>query len=106
MRYRRLDIPGIAPMGIAVIANMVCAEGVHKTEGAVINGEPEDRHIVGVHHPMAETGSLPISHHNGRTSSHLTQHTQYSLLRTGRLPRCSLATFRKMAVYYVVRQGT
>ena len=50
----------VAAAVIGVIADVLSVEVIEKGEGAEVEGDAEDRHVVGVHHPMAETVGLPI----------------------------------------------
>ena len=65
--HRRLRIPGIAPLAVTVVAHMIDLEGIHETVRAVIQGQPQDGHIVGIHDAMAKAGGLPIGQQAGST---------------------------------------
>ena len=57
-----LLVVSVASLCIRVIANMAGVEGVQKLERAVVNRQPEDAHVVGVHHAMAKAHRLPSGH--------------------------------------------
>ena len=57
---RRLLIQRIATIRIRVVADEVRHIGVDETVGAVIQGQPEQGHVVGVHHPVTEPRRLPL----------------------------------------------
>ena len=55
----------VAALRIGVIADVVRVEAVHEAERAVVDREAEDRHVVGVHHAVAEADGLPVRHQVG-----------------------------------------
>ena len=57
---RRLLIQRIATIRIRVVADEVRHIGLDETVGAVIQGQPEQGHVVGVHHPVTEPRRLPL----------------------------------------------
>jgi hypothetical protein len=44
-----------------VVADVVGVEGVHEAERAVVEGQAEDGHVVGVHHAVHEADRLPVA---------------------------------------------
>lgn len=44
---------------------------VQEAEGAVVNSEPHDAHVVRVEHAMAEADTLPLGHHPCCSPGHL-----------------------------------
>jgi hypothetical protein len=53
----------IAAALVGVVADVVDVEGFHEAEGAVVERQAEDRHIVGVHHAVHEADRLPVRDH-------------------------------------------
>ena len=64
---------GIAAAVVGVVANVAGVEGVHELEGAVVDGEAQDAHVVGVHDAVAKAHGLPLGHHDGGALGHLGQ---------------------------------
>ncbi|MNG04049.1 hypothetical protein D3C84_871550 [compost metagenome] len=58
--HRRLLIQGVATTRIRVVADKVGHIGVDEAVGAVIQGQPEQGHVVCVHHPVTEARRLPL----------------------------------------------
>ena len=52
---------------------MAGVEGFHETEGAVVEGEAEDGHVVGVHHAVHETHGLPAGDQFAGAPGHVAQ---------------------------------
>ena len=44
--------------------------GVQKLERAVVDGQAQNAHVVGVHHAMAKPHGLPLRHHRGCALAH------------------------------------
>src|SRR3546814_1853497 len=65
-----LAVVGIATALVTVIADVMRVERVEKTVRPVIERQAEDRHVVGVHHTVAETDRLPLRDQSGRTFDH------------------------------------
>ena len=51
---------GIAALRIGVVANVLGVIAVQKLEGAIVNGQTQQTHVVGVHDPMAKAHGLPM----------------------------------------------
>jgi hypothetical protein len=56
-----------------VVADVAGVEGVHELEGPVVDGQAQDAHVVGVHHPVHEAHRLPLGEQAGRALGHLAQ---------------------------------
>ncbi|MNQ87856.1 hypothetical protein D3C85_1030960 [compost metagenome] len=56
---RHLVAEGITALVVGVVADEVGVEVVEEGERAEVEGDAEDRHVVGVHHPVAEAVGLP-----------------------------------------------
>ncbi len=70
---RGLLIQRVTARRIRVVADKVRHVGIDKAVGAVIQRQAEQRHIVGVHHPVTEARRLPFgnqprgaTHHFGK----------------------------------------
>ena len=58
----RLLIISIAAAGIGMVGHMAAVESIHKAERAVIDGQPQHRHIVGIQHAVGKAHRLPVGH--------------------------------------------
>ena len=54
-----LGIVGVAALGVGVVADVAAVVVVEETEWAVVYGQPQCRHVVGIHHAVAEADALP-----------------------------------------------
>ena len=61
----RLAGPRVAALVVGVVADVAGVEAVEKAERAVVDCQAEDRHVVGVHHAVAEPDRLPRRHQFG-----------------------------------------
>ncbi len=68
---RRLLIQGVATARIRVVADEVRHIGVDEAVGAIVQSQSEQRHIVGVEHPVAEPRSLPLGDEPRGAAHHL-----------------------------------
>ena len=66
VRDARLHPVCIAAARIRVVADVVRVERVDEAERAVVDRHAEDRHVVGVHHAVAEPDGLPLRDEVGR----------------------------------------
>ncbi len=57
---RRLLIQRVTTRRIRVVADKIGHIGIDKAVGAVIQRQAEQRHVVGVHHPVTEARRLPF----------------------------------------------
>ena len=58
---------------------MLGVEVVEKGVGAEVEGDAEDRHVVAVHHPVAEAVGLPMGDQLGVALDHRTKQRQVRL---------------------------
>ena len=65
-----LAVEGIAPLGVAVVADVVRHESVEKLERTVVNGQAQDAHVVGVEHAVAKTHCLPLRYQRSGAQGH------------------------------------
>ena len=56
----RLHTVGVAALLVGMVADMAWIVGFNEAERTVIQCQPDDRHIIGVHHAMYEADSLPM----------------------------------------------
>ena len=54
---------GVAAAAVAVVADVVGVVMVEKLERAVVDGQAQQTHVVGVHHAMAKADGLPLGDH-------------------------------------------
>ena len=57
-----LPVVGVAALAVGVVADVVGLECIQKLEGPVVNGQPQDAHVVGVHDAVAKAHRLPGRH--------------------------------------------
>ncbi|MNL33276.1 hypothetical protein D3C87_1551770 [compost metagenome] len=62
-----------------MIADEVGVEVVEEGERAEIEGDAQDRHVVGVHHSVAEAIGLPLGNQLGIALHHFAEHRQVRL---------------------------
>ena len=55
-------------------------EVVDPAVGAIVDGQPEDRHVVGIHHPMHEANAHPVHHQARRALANLGKPACYPFL--------------------------
>ncbi|MCY1179919.1 hypothetical protein D9M73_203380 [compost metagenome] len=79
MRDGHLVAIGIAPLVVGVVADEVGVEIIEERVGAEIEGDAQDRHVVGVHHAMAEAVGLPQSDQFGIALDDFAVHRQIRL---------------------------
>ena len=65
----RLLFIGIAPAVIGMIGHIMLRKAVHKTKRAVVDTQPQQRHIVGIEYAMGKAHALPTRHQLG-TAAH------------------------------------
>lgn len=70
--------------------NMQCATWphmpnlpVHECEGAVVEGDAHDAHVVGVQHAVAPANTLPLSHQRGGAADHLQCRARFQYIAHG-----------------------
>ncbi len=73
---RHLIAEGVAPFMIGVVADEVRVKIVEKRKRPEIEGDAEDRHVVGVHHPVAEAIGLPFGDQCGVAFDDFAEHRQ------------------------------
>ena len=56
----RLIFEAVAPLIIAVVADKAGLVIVQETVRAVVDGEPQQRHVIGVHHAVRKAYALPL----------------------------------------------
>ena len=61
---------GVAASVVAVVADVAGVEDIEKAERPVVDGQAQDRQVVGVHHAMAKTHRLPLRHQARRGFAH------------------------------------
>ncbi|MNS93885.1 hypothetical protein D3C72_1280830 [compost metagenome] len=71
--HLRLLAVGVAALRVGVVADMVGVERVEEAKWAVVDGQAQDRHIVGVHHAVAEADGLPVRDQVGGAQRDLAQ---------------------------------
>ncbi|MNV43081.1 hypothetical protein D3C71_1347860 [compost metagenome] len=76
---RHLVAEGITALVVGVVADEVGVEVVEEGERAEIEGDAQDRHVVGVHHPVAEAIGLPFGDQFGVALHHFAEHRQVRL---------------------------
>ena len=84
VRHRGLSVPGVATAAVGVITNMLGIKAIHKTIRAVVKGEPQNRHVVCVHHAMTKAHNLPTCHERRRAPHDCTQQLHVRLVVFGR----------------------
>ena len=57
--HARLARIGIAAVVVGMVADVGRVEGIEEAEGAVVDGQAQDAHVVCVHHAVAEPHGLP-----------------------------------------------
>ena len=62
-----------------MVADVLGIEIIEKGVGTVIEGDAEDRHVVGVHHPVTETVGLPVGDHRGVAFDDFAEHCHIRL---------------------------
>ena len=71
-RHPRLPAEAIAAtLGVGGVRRPVRVVVVDPSVGAVVDGQAEHRHVVGVHHAMHETHAHPVRHHHRRAFADL-----------------------------------
>ena len=53
----------VAALVVGMVADMVNVETIDEAIGAIINGQTQKAHVVGVHYTVAKTHGLPLGHH-------------------------------------------
>ncbi|MNU89344.1 hypothetical protein D3C71_791790 [compost metagenome] len=71
---RHLVAERVAALIIGVVADEVGVEVVEEGERAEVEGDAEDRHVVGVHHAVAETVGLPFGDQLGVALDDFVEH--------------------------------
>ncbi len=56
-----------------------------KPKVPVVERQPENRHVVGIHHPVGEADRLPLGHQHGRAADHLSEHPQETIVKAHEL---------------------
>lgn len=74
MGDRYLVAEGVAAGVVGVVADVIGVEIVEEGVGPVVEGNAEDRHVVGVHHPVAEAIGLPAGDEFGVALDDLAEH--------------------------------
>ena len=72
-RHARLAGVGVAALMVAVVADVAGVEGIEKAERAVVDRQPQQGHVVGVHHAVAKPDGLPLRHQARGAQRHLTE---------------------------------
>ncbi len=65
MADARLLVVGVAARVIAMVADVLGVEAVDEAKRAVVQRQPQNAEVIGVHHPVAEAYGLPSSNHLG-----------------------------------------
>ena len=60
-----LFVKSVAALGVGVVANVRGVVPIQKLEGAVIERQSQNTHVVGVHHAVAKPHRLPAGDHLG-----------------------------------------
>ena len=58
--HLRLTGKSVAPLLIRVVTNMRGVKAIEKLKWAVIDGQAQQAHVVGVHHAVAKPHRLPL----------------------------------------------
>ncbi|MNN59420.1 hypothetical protein D3C81_1745330 [compost metagenome] len=86
----------VAATVVGVVADEVGVEVVEEGVRAEVEGDAQDRHVVGVHHPVAETIGLPAGNQFGVALDDGAEHGQVGLF--------GLAAFGVVLLQHVVDQ--
>ena len=62
-RHIRLACKRVAALLVGVVADVAGVECVEETKRAVVDGQAQDAHVVGVHHAVAKAHGLPPGEH-------------------------------------------
>ena len=89
MHHIRLLVIRIAPGRVGMVGHMAAVVSIEKAERAVIDGEAERRHIVGVEHTVAKAHALPGRHQFGAAAG--------DFLKQGEIRVFGRAAFGEMA---------
>ena len=65
-----LTVVGVAPALVGMVAYIAGIEIIEKCVGAVVKGVADDRHVVTVHHAVAEAHRLPVRNRSCRPLDH------------------------------------
>ena len=65
-----LLVKSVAALVVGVVADVRRVVAIEKLEGAVVQSQAQDAHVVGVHHTVAKADRLPVRHHLGGAPGH------------------------------------
>ena len=63
-----------------MVANVVGVEGIEETKWAVVYGQTQGRHIVGIEHTMTKAHALPSRHQFGAALADGGEHGQIRIV--------------------------
>ena len=102
VRHIRLAAIGITALVVRVVANVGGVKAVQKLEGAVVDGQAQEAHVVGVHDAVAKAHRLPLRQKFGRAFLHL---VQQGCVHIALPQRGALAAFGQVVGDGMVGQG-
>ena len=85
MRDRRLVLIGITAHVINGTVDRLRMIGIHECAGAIIDGLPGDRHVVGIHHAVDKPDQLPLCHQGRLPLDHRIQQSQIRFVHRGQI---------------------
>ena len=82
---------------VRMIGNEPRVEIIHEAIRPIVEGQPEDRHVVGIHDPMRPAHGLPSGNQPAGAFGYLTQESRVGIRTVDKM--------RKMPGQDVIRQG-
>jgi len=76
----------VAALVVGVVADVARVVGIQKLEGAVVQRQAQDAHVVGVHHAMAKANRLPVRQQIGGALGHGSKQGSVGVARPGISP--------------------
>ena len=80
---RLVGVAVASTTGVGGVGRPVDVKGFEPAVGAVVDGEPVNRHVVGVHHAVNEADAHPVGDHRRRGFGHLGQPRDETVVGAG-----------------------
>ena len=102
IRHVGLASIGVSPLVVRVVANVAGIKAIHELEGAVVDRQSQETHVVGVHHAVAKAHRLPLREQTGGALLHFVEQGRVHIA----LPqRSTFAAFGQVVGDGMVGQG-
>ena len=76
----RLAMERVTPPTVGMVADEARVVVIQKAERPIVQGQPQNRHVVGVHDAVGKSDRLPLGHELRRANHHLREEARVAIV--------------------------